>query len=79
MKKTELFKLIKTALKTSDKITEKSSSNNLEEWDSLGHLSILTALDKKTSGKTSKIKSLADLESVSGIIKVLKTKKIIKD
>ena len=51
MKKTELFKLIKTALKTSAKVTEKSSSNNLEEWDSLGHLSILTALDKKTSSQ----------------------------
>ena len=45
----------------------------------LDGVTLLTALDKKTSGKTSKIKSLADLDSVSGIIKVLKTKKIIKD
>ena len=47
MTEKELFKLIKTSLKTSKKIDLKSNSRNIEEWDSLGQLAILTTLDKK--------------------------------
>tara|TARA_B110000483_G_C17929981_1_gene440372 strand:- start:178 stop:417 length:240 start_codon:yes stop_codon:yes gene_type:complete len=79
MIKTELCKLIKSSLKITTNINEKNLSHNIEEWDSLGQLSILTALDKKTKGKTSKFKSLTDATSLSAIIKISKTKKIIKD
>ena len=34
----------------------------------LGHLSIITALDKATKGKTSKIKALADADSVKKLL-----------
>ena len=60
------------------KIDEKSNSNNVEPWDSLGHLSIITALDKASKGKTSKIKALADADSVKKIYEILKKNKIIK-
>ena len=60
------------------KVYKKSSQKNLEQWDSLGHLSIITALDKATKGKTSKIKALADADSVKKIIDILAKNKILK-
>lgn len=78
MKKEEIFKLIKKSLMFSGKIDEKSNQNNIEPWDSLGHLSIITALDKATKGKSSKIKALADANSVKKILDALKKNKILK-
>ena len=78
MKKEELIKIIKKSLMFKGKVDEKSSQKNLEQWDSLGHLSIITALDKATKGKTSKIKALADADSVKKIIDILAKNKILK-
>ncbi len=78
MKKEDLIKLIKKSLMLKGKVDEKSSQKNLEQWDSLGHLSIITALDKSTKGKTSKIKALADADSVKKIIDILAKNKILK-
>jgi acyl carrier protein len=78
MNKIKIFNLIKKSLKTKVKVNEKSSTNNIDEWDSLGSLSILTALDKATKGKTSKIKSLAEANSVSKILNILKKENILK-
>jgi acyl carrier protein len=78
MNKEKVFNLIKKSLKTKSKISINSSSKNIEEWDSLGFLSILTALDKETKGRTSKIKSLADADSVLKILDILKKEKILK-
>ena len=58
MKQSELFKIIKKCLKTKSNIDLKSSSRNIEEWDSLGQLSILTTLDKKFKNKASKLEKL---------------------
>ena len=44
---------------------------NTAEWDSLGHLSILSALDKLTKGKSSKI-DLTQADSITKLIKKLK-------
>ena len=78
MTEKDLFKLIKTSLKTSKKIDLKSSSRNIEEWDSLGQLSILTTLDKKFKNKASKLTKLATAETVKDIVAVLKKAKLIK-
>lgn len=78
MKKDDIFKLIKKSLMYKGKIDEKSSQDNIESWDSLGHLSIITALDKATKGKSSKIKVLADANSVKKILEILKKNKILK-
>jgi len=48
-----------------------SSSENLEEWDSLSHLSILVSLDQWLAGKASKMTGLATATSVKEIIDVL--------
>ena len=72
MTEKELFKLIKSSLKTSTKIDIKSSTRNVEDWDSLGQLAILTTLDKKFKNKASNLTKLATAESVKDIVSVLK-------
>ena len=78
MTEKDLFKLIKTSLKTTKKIDLKSNSRNIDEWDSLGQLSILTTLDKKFKNKASKLTKLATAETVKDIASVLKKAKLIK-
>ena len=34
-------------------ITDETSTENVEEWDSLGHITLLSELDEKSDGKTS--------------------------
>ena len=53
------------------KINEKTNLQNLEEWDSLGVLSVMTALDKKYKGLI-KISSFDKVITVSDILKLLK-------
>lgn len=78
MKTDDVLKLIKKSLLFKGKIDEKSSQDDIETWDSLGQLSIITALDKATKGKSSKIKALADANSVKKILDILKKNKILK-
>ena len=59
------------------KINENSSSKNVEEWDSLGHLSILSAIDNALDGKASDLTDLANADSVGKIIKILESNKLI--
>jgi acyl carrier protein len=79
MKTLDLKKIISEALNIKEiKINENSSFKNIPEWDSLGHLSILSSLDKKTKGKTSKIKELSEAMEFKKINKILLKNKIIK-
>ena len=73
----DLFKIIKTCLKTKSTIDIKSSTRNIEEWDSLGQLAILTTIDKKLKNKTSKLTKLATAETVKDIYAILKKAKLI--
>ena len=78
MTEKDIFKLIKACLKTSKKIDIKSNSRNVEEWDSLGQLAILTTIDKKFKNKASKLTKLATAETVKDIVSILKKAKLIK-
>tara|TARA_B110000971_G_scaffold180528_1_gene187039 strand:- start:1074 stop:1310 length:237 start_codon:yes stop_codon:yes gene_type:complete len=78
MKENELIQLIKKSLKTKQKIDINSKSNNIEEWDSIGHLILLSNLDKKLKGATSNIADIATADSVKKIINILKKNKLIK-
>ena len=79
MKTLDVKKIISEALNIKEiKINENSSFKNIPEWDSLGHLSILSSLDKKTKGKTSKIKELSEAMEFKKINKILLKNKIIK-
>jgi acyl carrier protein len=49
-----------------------SSAETVEEWDSLGHISILSALDEATDGKSADIVELTQATSVREINDLLK-------
>ena len=60
------------------KISINLKINEIEEWDSIGHLNILSSLDKATGGKTSTIKELGTQTSLKKIWEILKKKKLAK-
>ena len=47
MTEKDLIQLVKKSLKTKQKIDINSNSNNVDEWDSVGQLILLSNLDKK--------------------------------
>jgi len=67
----EIIKIISKAISNKD-ITIETNSENLEEWDSLGHLTILSALDKASGGKINKISEFNDVKSIKEIISLCK-------
>ena len=73
----KLKNLISKILKIkTEKVTLNSGMNNLEQWDSLAHLSILTEIDNLTKGKASKIRGLSNANTVKEILKLLKNNKL---
>jgi acyl carrier protein len=67
-----LIEIISKALNIKkNKINDKTNLQNLKEWDSLGVLSVMTALDKKYKGLI-KISSFDKVISVTDIKKLLK-------
>ena len=79
MNENEVIKIIATALKLEDsQIDTNSSVDNVEEWDSLGHLGILAALDKAFDGKIASVKEMATADSVEKIFQILKENSFIE-
>ena len=74
--KEEVVQIISKALEV-DKISIDSSVSNTEEWDSLGHLSILVSLDKRFDGGVAGIKEMAAVDSVRSVLKILKDNNLI--
>ncbi len=70
----EVLEIIRKVLKLKDSnaLSLNSGIDNLEEWDSLGHLGILSALDKFFNGKIAPIKEMASADSVEKILKILR-------
>ena len=67
--KEEIFKLICEALGSDlSEISIESTSNDIDEWDSLGHLSILQELDLKYNNITDRVPELASVSSVKEIV-----------
>ena len=78
MNKNKILVLISEALEVdSSKINMDTKLGDLEEWDSLGQLSILTELDKLFDGKVAEINEMAEADSVESIIYLLKNKGLI--
>ena len=77
--KKKLIKIIAKSLKINEKkIDMNSKKDKLEKWDSLGHLTILTEIDKLTKAKASEIKNLGNASKVSDIYKLLIKNKLAK-
>lgn len=74
----DVLKIISKALVFDEnKITIDSSSDNVPEWDSLGHLGILVNLDKAFEGKLAKIGDMATADSAREILRILKSHSLI--
>ena len=58
-------------------ISINSSSESVEEWDSLGHLSILESLDRHFDGKVANIIELASSNSVKKILSILRKNSLL--
>ena len=52
-------------------VQDLTSADQIDAWDSLGHLSILVTLDKLFDGQLTRIGEMADANSVPKIISVL--------
>tara|TARA_B100002019_G_scaffold292933_1_gene317879 strand:- start:2143 stop:2385 length:243 start_codon:yes stop_codon:yes gene_type:complete len=74
----ELKKIISKALNVKiSLVNDNTNSDKMEEWDSLGQLSIISSLDKKLSGKIDLSKA-NNLNSYKNIKNFLKKKSIMK-
>jgi acyl carrier protein len=78
MTEQEVIDTMRTALgPEGQKLTATSKAGDLQTWDSLGHLGILAALDKKFDGRVADIDELAAADSVQTILSILKEKSLI--
>ena len=65
----EIFNVIAKALNIdASQINIETSSNDLEEWDSLGHLSLLMELDNNFDTVSEKAPQLASASTVKEIV-----------
>ena len=80
MKYGELKKIVSLSIEIPLKeINDNSSAKKHKEWDSLAHLALLAALDKKTKGKSSRILGLANTLNLKKIkVLLLKNKLLSK-
>lgn len=70
--KKEIIEIIKTALDVSDQeITINTSAITVPQWDSLGQINIIVALDKAFEGKVGELEELATAGSVARIVEIL--------
>ena len=76
----ELIDLIGDVLEVdSRKLSINSGAEDIVEWDSLGHLGILTKLDEILNGEASSIRELAEVDSIKKIVFVLKNASLHSD
>lgn len=74
----ELIKLIEEALELKSKsVNIQSSSEDFEEWDSLGHLNILVSLDNKCDGDAAEIAELATASSIKDLVDILRANSLL--
>lgn len=76
----QLIQVIAQALEIdTKKININTNADEIDLWDSLGHLNILINLDKATEGKASTIRELGLAVSVNAIKKALSENGLISE
>jgi hypothetical protein len=74
----EVIAVIENALEMKPGLLgENTRAEEVEMWDSLGHLSILVALDKLFDGKIASINEMAEADSMMKILNILKQKSLL--
>jgi acyl carrier protein len=61
----------------SENLSEDSTTQNSKNWDSLGHLSILTTLSKVTDGRSDLIPEISNVQSIQEILLLLGDAKLL--
>lgn len=75
MNKETFLKIIAGALEVEvDSISMESQLGDVAEWDSLGQLSILSALSDETNGASDNIDGIANLDKLSEIFAAIESK-----
>ena len=68
MEKNDFINAVISALEVEPSvITMDLKIDDIPEWDSLGHLAILSSLDELTDGKAGEINGLVSMESLNDI------------
>ena len=73
----QILETIKVALGLKYTPTLDDTVDTIEEWDSLGHLSMLVALDKKLNGQAAKLEDLGSCEKIIDLIAILKNNGLV--
>ena len=80
IERNDLISLIEVALEQdSGSLSQNSRAEDIEKWDSLGHLNILVALDSQCNGKVAGISAMATADSIQKIIEILENNSLLKD
>jgi acyl carrier protein len=74
----DIFELIKSTFPNSTvKIDEKTTASDVDEWDSLGHIMLIQAIEEKFNIEFD-LDELLDINNVGDIIQITKNK-VLKD
>ena len=74
----DVIKVIQEALELSDgDISIDSVADEIPDWDSLGHLAILSNLDEYFEGKVASIEELAEVDNIKDLLQLLKDNSLI--
>lgn len=74
----DFLQLMDKTLVVNEKLTLNTKRNDVEEWDSVGQISILSML-KKIFGVTLEMEELATLETIQDIVNILRSRNINLD
>lgn len=70
----DIINLIAEALELQpSSITPASTQDDVEEWDSLGHIAVLSVLDDSFDNITERVPELIDTTTISEIVEILKS------
>lgn len=74
----EVIAVVEKALEMKlGQLKENTRAEEIENWDSLGQLNILVALDKLFDGKIASINEMAEADSMTKILNILKQKSLL--
>ena len=76
--KKEVISTMESALELEEgSLSLETHMGGIEQWDSLGHLSILSTLDVLFDGRVATIENISQAKSVSDILNILIENKLI--
>jgi acyl carrier protein len=79
MTKTEFYEIIAQALEIEPaKIDDNLTMGAVDQWDSLGHLTIMTSLDDALDGRLEEVKDFSQKTSVGSMLQALQELGLVK-